>query len=593
MRMPVRPSSAPEVPAARCPTPAPLRRLRLVATVALAALVTFTGACSSEGDPPPGTPVDGGTPRPDSGVPLTDAGPQGPVDAGGEPQPAFQVRAASELALSFAPNSPTDVTVTVVREPPFSGEVAVSLEGLPTQVRADAVTLTLSGAQGLAEFRLHVDELATYGRFPVTVVGQGNGERVEHVLTLDIQPGQAALDTSFGAGGLGLPALGHPAVSINAMAVQPDGKWILVGSTGSVGLRDVLVARLLPDGTPDLDFGVQGTRVTDICGGDDSVDAVLVLSDGRILVAGGAIAATGGCTGTKYQSALFARFTASGELDSTLGGTGVRTFQLSPGASALHAVTVDSQGRIVGVGAVQQPEDRDLLLMRLLPTGALDTTFSGDGAAWEDLGEDEEGRGVVTLPDDRILLMGTATGSRNGLTLRRYGVNGTRDASFDYSPPAYVTPRLTPRTLHLLENGKLLVGARAVFGAEGTDTSAALLQVNATGTGDSSFGTDGYRYLLAVENVARDVLVGTGLLPSGDIALVTFNKDLSGAPGLGLIHVSADAKRVLRTNRTDLPGSERPLLARLDAEGFFRVAGNHSDTGQAGEVPFLARFWPY
>ncbi|NTX57261.1 hypothetical protein HR086_38780 [Myxococcus sp. CA039A] len=578
------------VPCQRAPS-----RLRLSLLVALVALgATGMGCSSDESPPPPSSGGDAGTPRPDAGGPPSDAGTEEPApDAGGEPAPAFTVLPPSEPTLRFAPRNTTRFSVQVRRDDSFTGDVTLTLEGLPAHVLADALTLSVPGAENLASFELHVEEAAAYGRFPIRVVGEGRGERVEVSVTLEVQPGQAALDVSFGSQGLGLPALGLSAVSINAMAVTPDGKWILAGSTGSAGLRDVLVARLLPDGTPDVSFGTQGTRVIDVCDGDDYVDAVTVLSDGRVVLAGGAIADTNSCTARNYQSLLLVRLTDTGALDTTFGTTGVRTFQLSAGNATLHALTVDSRGRVVGAGTVQNT-DRDQVLVRLLPTGQLDTSFSADGLAWEDVGEDDEGLGVIALADDSLLLAGTTASHNHGLSLRRYQVNGERDRAFSYSPPAYVTPRLTPRTLHLLEGGKVLVGTRAVFSGEGAGTGAGLLRIDSgTGAVDSSFGTQGYRYFVTVENQARDVLVGTGLLPGGDIALSTVYRDESGAPGLGLIHVSANGLTVLRSHHSDLPGSERPLVARLDAEGFFRVAGLHTAPGQSVETPFVARFWPY
>src|SRR5690606_11704377 len=126
------------------------------------------------------------------------------------------------------------------------------------------------------------------------------------------------------------------------------------------------------------------------------------------------------------------------------------------------AVTVDSQGRIVGAGTVQQQTDKDFVIVRVTPTGALDTSFSSDGLAWDDVGGEDDGHAVVTLPDDRIVVAGTSSTSRNGMALRRYNVHGTRDGNFTYRG-ARDWPKYTPPTLHLLGDGKLLVGSTARF----------------------------------------------------------------------------------------------------------------------------------
>jgi uncharacterized delta-60 repeat protein len=565
--------------------------VRLLAALALTLMAVGAVGCGSEDSPSNPTPTpsrDAGSTPVDSGVTEPDAG-SVETDAGVTPA-AVTLQAPSELTLQFAPDASVALPVQVLRQAPFASDVTLSVTDLPPHVSVASVLV--AGAEATKTLTFTVDEFAAYGRFSAKLVAVGGGEQAELPLTLDIQHGRAALDSSFGTGGVVVPDLGYPAVRINAMAAQPDGKWVLVGSTGSTGLRDVLVARLLADGTPDPDFGTKGAVATDVCGGDDYVDAVTVLSDGRILVAGGAIYGAGSCSGTKYQGALFVRYTATGALDTTFGGTGVRAFQISAGVAALHAVTVDSQGRVVGAGTVQN-NDLDLLVMRLTATGAQDTTFSADGLAWLDLGDDEDGLGVVTQADDEVVVAGTSTGSTNLLALVRFNTDGTKDTGFSYST-GFTYPKMTPRTLHLLPDGNLLVGSRGVFDSGGTESAATLLRVTSTGAPDTTFATTtGIRSYSAVTNLAKDALVGTAILPGGEFAITTWSKDAAGVSGVGVIHVSADGKTVLRQHRTDLPGEERPVCAALGADGVLGVAGMRKESGQSAETPFVTRFWPY
>jgi uncharacterized delta-60 repeat protein len=476
----------------------------------------------------------------------------------------------------------------VNRQSSFSGSVALSVEGLPPHVQAAPVSIADTVNTGRLDFTL--DELAAYGRVPVKVVGEGGGKRVELALTLDIQPGQAALDSAFGSSGIAMPGLGHPAVSIHAMAVQTDGKWLLVGSTGSPGLRDVLVARLLPDGTPDSSFGTHGVIVTDICGGDDFLDAVTVLSDGRILVVGAAMAATGDCSDTRYQSVLFARYTSSGAPDTTFGTTGVLTFRISAGATTitpavLHAVAVDSQGRIVGAGTAQD-SDKDILLVRLTPAGLVDNTFGGDGVVSRDLGTNEEGMGLAIQADGKLVVTATQGNTDRDLVMQRFTTSGSVDLSFDYFS-TWLKIDLVPRTLHLLPNGKFVVGGLVTLETGGTEVF--LARITSGGDDDTTFASSGYRFLKAGQN---DTLAGTGVLPGGQLVAATWSKDTTGKSGIGVVHVS-EIGVTLRTHRTDFPGEEKPSVALLDAGGYLRVAGVRTTPEQPAEAPFVTRFWPY
>ncbi|TQF08554.1 hypothetical protein FJV41_49290, partial [Myxococcus llanfairpwllgwyngyllgogerychwyrndrobwllllantysiliogogogochensis] len=143
----------------------------LVALVALGA--TGMGCSSDESPPPSSSGGDAGTPRPDAGGPPPDAGTEEPApDAGGEPAPAFTVLPPSEPTLRFAPRNTTRFSVQVRRDDSFTGDVTLTLGGLPAHVLADALTLSVPGAENLATFELHVEEAAAYGRFPIQVVGE-------------------------------------------------------------------------------------------------------------------------------------------------------------------------------------------------------------------------------------------------------------------------------------------------------------------------------------------------------------------------------------------------------------------------------------
>jgi|GEM_PF-3484190 len=585
-------------PGLSTPTQSLTSRLKPLIALLVLCLAPMASGCGSEPSPSPTpdagpTRRDAGSSRDDAG---TDAGTEEPdPDAGQEePPPGFTLYAPSEVTLQFTRGEWVPFTVYIDREPTFIASVAISFEGLPEHVRADDWFI-LGGEPGEFQTTLFfkVDEFARYGNMPVTLVAQSGTTRVEQPVNLIIQPGQAMLDTSFGNGGMATPALGHPAVSIHAVAVQPDGKSVLVGATGSIGLRDVLVVRLLEDGSLDREFGNQGTVVLDVCGGDDYVDAVTVLSDGRILIAGGAVAGPGSCSGRQYQSLLLARYTSAGVLDTTFGGTGVRTFQLSAGIATLHAVTVDSQGRIVAAGTVQQT-DKDFVIVRVTPTGALDTSFSSDGLAWDDVGGEDNGHAVITLPDDRIVVAGTSSTSRNGMALRRYNVNGTRDGNFTYRG-ARDWPKYTPRTLHLLGDGKLLVGSTARFN-QSTDSphTAAVTRVHTTGNPDTSFGSNGESVTSwSAKETHVERLVGMSVLPRGELVLAAASTIDGVTDGIGLIHLSSDGSTELRTHRTNLPGTERATASALRPDGSLYVAGVRTPPGQATETPFLTRFWPY
>ena len=99
------------------------------------------------------------------------------------------------------------------------------------------------------------------------------------------------LDTSFGtsgkvttdfAGGDDVPS--EP----SAIALEGDGKIVVVGQTLVRGVYDFALARYNSNGTLDTSFGTSGKVTTDFAGANDLPFSVAVQPDGNIVVAGGA-----------------------------------------------------------------------------------------------------------------------------------------------------------------------------------------------------------------------------------------------------------------------------------------------------------------
>src|SRR5262249_26976927 len=72
----------------------------------------------------------------------------------------------------------------------------------------------------------------------------------------------------------------------HAIAVQPDGKIVVAGSSFSNATgEDIALARYKADGSLDPSFGV-GSRVLTDFGGGETAFALALQADGRIVVAG-------------------------------------------------------------------------------------------------------------------------------------------------------------------------------------------------------------------------------------------------------------------------------------------------------------------
>jgi uncharacterized delta-60 repeat protein len=210
-----------------------------------------------------------------------------------------------------------------------------------------------------------------------------------------------SLDKSFGSGGTtALPPTG----AAWAMALQRDGKLVLVGQQDDAGREVYMAARLLANGAPDRNFG-RGGIVSVPVGKRAYGDAVALQPDGQILLAGSAYTST--------SVAATVRLTAQGSVDRTFGHGGIATIPDWYGVNAATIQPADGKIVLAGTGAS---------IVRLNPDGSADATLGGGGVRVLRLGgSDDAANGVAVQPHDgRIVLAGTANISgRLQLTLLR------------------------------------------------------------------------------------------------------------------------------------------------------------------------------
>ena len=165
-------------------------------------------------------------------------------------------------------------------------------------------------------------------------------------------------------------------------------------SARGVALLALLCVALFPpasahaDGALDPTFGDNGTVDTDLVPLYEEVARdIAVDSQGRILMV-----LTGTYTPTSYEAAFLVRFLPDGSVDRSFSvddddyGDGIKAIGAVESLS-LYSLAIDSKGRIVLAGGYSSPTTQyDAMVVRLLPNGAFDSSFDGDGTAYTDLG---------------------------------------------------------------------------------------------------------------------------------------------------------------------------------------------------------------
>jgi uncharacterized delta-60 repeat protein len=181
------------------------------------------------------------------------------------------------------------------------------------------------------------------------------------------------LDTSFSADGkvnIGFGPSRYDTAS--DLALQSDGKIIVAGNTFDANsIHDFAIARLHVNGSLDTTFSGDGRQITNM-GGEDFADGLALQSNGQIVVVGQMVSPNGG------SSFALARYNTNGNLDTGFNGTGRKIIGMGAIASA-HDVIVQANGKIVVLGRGYDGTTINFALVRINPSGVLDTTFSGDG----------------------------------------------------------------------------------------------------------------------------------------------------------------------------------------------------------------------
>jgi len=243
-------------------------------------------------------------------------------------------------------------------------------------------------------------------------------------------------DTGFGDEGIVLtPPHSTEAADVfedgaHAVVETPEHKLVVAGFSGTATDSDFALVRYNPDGSLDLSFssiGEKGKVTTDFGNSrNDVVFSMLQQADGNLFVAGFSN------NGTSDDFAV-ARYNADGTLDTTFNSNGKQRNSVGSGDDRGLSVIRQTDGNYVVAGYSTTNGDEDIALVRYLPNGKLDTSFSGDGKVVTSMGtRNDRAYQVMQLPDGKLLVAGYTQVGVNDFDFVqvRYNRNGSLDTTF-------------------------------------------------------------------------------------------------------------------------------------------------------------------
>ncbi len=285
----------------------------------------------------------------------------------------------------------------------------------------------------------------------ILALGQADWNGIIAVVRYD---SQGNLDPTFGTGGIAITNIGLGGAAPSAAAVQPNGKIVVAGCTGS----NFFAVRYDDSGNPDLAFGNAGVAVTPVSAYSTGYDQVFILSGDRILVTGGSPAFFMVC------------FDSSGNLDTSF-GTGGRAHFGNDLWLYKYPVSLQADGKIVVSGFSTQYGGYGIC--RFDSNGQIDTQFmtnvdnSFRALPFPFNNPSFAGSTAAVQPDGKILML--AINSANSplgysQSFIRFNSDGTFDSAFGYNGRTvndpigtmYPSPSMT-----ILPDGKILVAGDA------------------------------------------------------------------------------------------------------------------------------------
>ena len=374
-------------------------------------------------------------------------------------------------------------------------------------------------------------------------------------------------DLTFGPNGDGMSVVSVGAGHDEAfgVAIQPDGKIVVVGQASDGVNTNFGVVRLNPNGMPDTTFDSDGRVTVDFAGNTDTARSVAIQSDGKIVVGGNAL------LGSNHDIALM-RLNADGSLDSTFGpGAGRITRAIGSSNDYGYAVAIQPDGRILLAG-YYNAATVDSVLLRYNSDGSLDSNFSGDGIANFSFSTDDvdEALAIALQPDGRIVVAGCIRGGGqlNDYLIARINTDGSLDSSFagvGYTRIQFSAVADIALGVALQTDGKIVA---AGFASNGSNNDFGITRVNTDGSLDTSFAGDGRQQTMfgsssdsanavAIQADGKIVAVGRAVVGStADFGIARYGYGSNAAADDGFVVLSSStAVRFDNAYRSGLSGS--------------------------------------
>ncbi len=403
------------------------------------------------------------------------------------------------------------------------------------------------------------------------------------------------LDTTFGTGGTAWVDLGPGGENTK------DGMWdmdrdsqdrlVLFAQKKAEGERtdaDRVVVRLTPNGALDTSFGTDGMHVLDTHNQGDNARHGFIQPDGKILASGYTSVPTG-VGDQKANAIVLLRLNDNGSPDTSFGVEGALVSNpMHPadpvntpwGMAEAYSAGMQSTGRYVttGYGRSAASGPVDLVSYGYDQAGAPDMSWGlAGGFIYDAIGDNDRGRNMTVLADDRVFMVGSATTAsgqvdamammltRDGALDDTFGTNGVSTHAFDRADQAFFGVAHTNEWV-------AAVGYRGAEGGEDADAVLLLQPLGASGTASvqavpMSESNDDRFWTVTFDANGKPVAAGF-ITENGDSRMVVarFNTD-------GTLDTSFAGDGIAEVNVAEAGAVEAARAVVVQTDGKIVIAG--------------------
>jgi uncharacterized delta-60 repeat protein/uncharacterized repeat protein (TIGR02059 family) len=394
-------------------------------------------------------------------------------------------------AIALTAQSVTNISQTDVTAPTLS--TAIVADNTITLTFNEPLNTATSGFATVGNYTVKVNGTT----YPVSAISSTNASATNStILTLSSPvPYGSSVSLSFAS----------------TLIADPSGNTLINNAPNGILLSNTTAAKT--------------GKLTTPIGTDDEAHGVYVQSDGKILV-----------SGSSDGNFALVRYTNVGTLDTSFNSTG--KVSTSFGATEMgRAMAVQSDGKVVIAGYMQDAISQDFSVVRYTSAGVLDTSSassnipfnSTNGYVKTDVNSSSDiGNAVAIDTSGNIIVAGTAS---NDFAVVRYTSAGALDTTFDTD--GKMTTDIGSSTtdnanaVTVQADGKIVVAGTSA-------NNFAVVRYTTAGALDTTFDTDGKltsdigssttdaANAVAIQNDGKIVVAGTS---ANDFAVVRYTSD--------------------------------------------------------------------